>query len=308
MAIEQELQLHITRRQFFGRSAKGIGVVALASLLAPESLFGQASAIDPKTGGLIGVPHFPAKAKRVIYLYQGGAPSQVELFDYKPRLHEFNGADLPESVRNNDAGATAGRTSYKVVAPIFKFQQAGKSGTWISELLPYTAKVVDDLTIIRTLNTKSVAHEPAMTYTQTGFPVPGRPSMGAWVMYGLGSLNHNLPTFVVLVSQANALGAVPNVPAARLWSAGFMPSKYQGVKFGASAEPVFDLSDPPGVSRGLERQGLDTLSKLNEMAYQAYGDPEIETRIAQYEMAYQMQTSVPELMDFSKEPDSVFEM
>ncbi|HZP01056.1 MAG TPA: DUF1501 domain-containing protein [Terriglobia bacterium] len=308
MNIEHEIKLQMTRRQLFGRSAKGIGVAALASLLGPDGLL-AADGINPKTGGLAGLPHFPPKAKRVIFLHQSGAPAQMELFDYKPKLRQYHGTELPGSVRMGQriTGMTTGQSSFPVAAPIFKFQQAGKSGTWISELLPHTAKIVDDIAIIKTVNTDAINHDPAITFIQTGFQQPGRPSMGAWVSYGLGSENQNLPAFVVLISQANALN--PDQPLfSRLWGNGFLPSKYQGVKFRAGADPVLYLSDLPGVSKATRRRMLDGLAKLNKMWFDAYGDPEIETRISQYEMAYRMQTSVPDLMDLSKEPDYIFDM
>ena len=202
---------------------------------------------------------------------------------------------------------TSGQSSLPVAAPIFKFEQAGQSGAYISELLPHHAKIVDDITIIRTMFTEAINHDPAITFIQTGSQQPGRPSMGAWVSYGLGSENHNLPTYVVLISQAQAL--IPDQPLfSRLWGSGFLPSRYQGVKFRSSGDPVLYLSDPEGIDKSTRRNMLDSLAELNKMKAQDYGDPEIETRIAQYEMAYRMQTSVPELMDLSKEPDSVFEM
>ena len=300
----REILLEMTRRQFFGRTAKGIGVAALASLLGP-GLMAEGPTVDPKTGGLVGMPNFAPKAKRVIFLHQSGAPSQIELFDYKPKLKNLQGTELPDSIRKGQriTGMTSGQASFPVAAPIFKFQQAGKSGTWISELLPHTAKIVDDIAIIKTVNTDAINHDPAITFIQTGFQQPGRPSMGAWVTYGLGSENQNLPAFVVLISQANALN--PDQPLfSRLWGNGFLSSKYQGVRFRAGAEPVLYLDDPPGISRESRRHMLDSLAKLNKMWFDAYGDPEIETRITQYEMAYRMQTSVPDLMDLSKEPDS----
>ena len=200
-----------------------------------------------------------------------------------------------------------GLSTFPIVAPIFKFERAGQSGTWISELLPYTAKIVDDIAIIKSVKTDGVDHEPGVTFLQTGFVQPGRPSMGAWVSYGLGSENRNLPAFVVLISQPNSStgGIALN---SSFWGSGFMPSKYQGVKFRAAADPVAYLSNPPGITQQTQRRSLDGLAELNQLGYESCGDPEIETRIAQYEMAYRMQASVPELMDFSKEPDSVFEM
>ncbi|MGO9269332.1 MAG: DUF1501 domain-containing protein [Terriglobia bacterium] len=314
MDVDHEIRLQMTRRQLFGRTAKGIGVAALASLLAPEALFasdaaGAAGGIDPKTGGLIGFPNFAPKAKRVIFLHQSGAPSQIELFDYKPKLRQFHGTELPDSIRQGQriTGMTSGQSSFPVAAPIFKFEQHGQSGAWISELLPHTAKIVDDIAILKTVNTDAINHDPAITFIQTGFQQPGRPSMGAWVSYGLGSENQNLPAYVVLISQANALN--PDQPLfSRLWGNGFLPSKYQGVKFHAGADPVLYLNDPPGISKETRRRMLDGIAKLNKLWSDAYHDPEIETRITQYEMAYRMQTSVPSLMDLSNEPDRIFEM
>ena len=304
-----ELRLAMTRRQFFRRSTAGvaIGIPALAALLARDGY--AAEARDPKTGGLEGFPNFAPKAKRVIFLHQSGAPSQIDLFDYKPKLVSLQGTELPGSIRMGQriTGMTSGQSSFPVAPSIFKFQQAGKSGAWISELLPHTAKIVDDITIVKTVFTEAINHDPAITFIQTGFQQPGRPSMGAWVSYGLGSENQNLPAFVVLISQANALN--PDQPLfSRLWGNGFLPSKYQGVRFRSSGDPVLYLSNPPGISPATRRRMLDGIDKLNQLLSQDYGDPEIETRVAQYELAYRMQTSVPELTDLSKEPDSIFEM
>ncbi len=308
MDLEREFKLLLTRRQFFGRASVGIGTAALASLLAPDA-YSQEEGINPKTRGLLGLPHFAPKAKRVIFLHQSGAPSQMELFDYKPALKKLHGTELPDSVRNGQriTGMTSGQDSFPVVTSIFKFNQYGKSGTWLSELLPYTGKVVDDIAIIKTMNTEAINHDPAITFIQTGFQQPGRPSMGAWVSYGLGSENQNLPAFVVLISQANALN-VDQPLFSRLWSSGFLPSNHQGVKFRSSSDPVLYLSDPPGIDKASRRRMLDGIEMLDRIKAEIYRDPEIDTRIAQYEMAYRMQTSVPELMDLSKEPERIFEM
>jgi hypothetical protein len=244
----------------------------------------------------------------VIFLHQSGGPSQLETFDYKPALAKYQGTQIPDSVRNGQRVAqTMGQSSLPVSRSIFSFSQHGKSGAWVSELLPHTAKIVDDITIIKTMNTEAINHDPAITFIQTGFQQPGRPSMGAWLSYGLGSDNQNLPTFVVLLSQAHAINADQPL-FSRLWGSGFLPSAYQGVRFGTGSAPVLYLDDPPGISKVTRRVMLDAVTKLNTMKHEAYGDPEIETRIAQYEMAYRMQSSVPELMDLSKEPESVFEM
>src|SRR5580700_2771625 len=247
----REILLEMTRRQFFGRTARGIGVAALASLLGP-SLMAEGSTVDPaldkSSGGLPGMPNFAPKAKRVIFLHQSGAPSQIELFDYKPKLRDLQGTELPDSIRKGQriTGMTSGQASFPVAAPIFKFQQAGKSGTWISELLPHTAKVVDDIAIVKTVNTDAINHDPAITFIQSGSQQPGRPSMGAWVSYGLGSENRNLPAFVVLISQANALN--PDQPRySRLWGAGFLSSRYQGARFPSAPHPVLSLHNPPGM-------------------------------------------------------------
>ena len=257
--------------------------------------------------GQIG-PHFAPKAKRVIFLHQSGGPSQLETFDYKPALAKYQGTQIPDSVRQGQRVAqTMGQSSLLVTKSQFEFSRHGQSGTWVSELLPHTAKIVDDITVIKTMNTDAINHDPAITFIQTGFQQPGRPSMGAWLSYGLGSENQNLPGFVVLLSQANALTADQPL-FSRLWGSGFLPSAHQGVRFRAGSAPVLYLDDPPGVSKPTRRAMLDAVRKLDAMKQEAYGDPEIETRIAQYEMAYRMQTSVPELMDLSKEPDSVFEL
>src|SRR6188474_463939 len=308
MGINRELDLHITRRQLFGLTAKGIGVGALASLMGVEALAAGAAERDPRTGGLVGLPHFAPKAKRVIFLHQSGGPSQIETFDYKPMLAKFQGTQIPDSVRQGQRVAqTMGQSQLLVAQSTFKFAQHGQAGTWVSELLPHTAKIVDDITVIKTMNTEAINHDPAITFIQTGFQQPGRPSMGAWLSYGLGTDNQNLPSFVVLLSQAQALTADQPL-FSRLWASGFLPSSYQGVRFRSGATPVLYLDDPPGVSKSTRRQMLDAVAKLNQLKNQAYHDPEIETRISQYEMAYRMQTSVPELMDLSKEPASVFEM
>ncbi len=309
-SLTAQFSTAMTRRQFFRRSSAGIaiGIPALATLLGDDG-FATDSATDPKTGGLAGLPHFPPKAKRVIFLHQSGAPSQMELFDYKPNLVKSQGVELPDSVRMGQriTGMTSGQSSFPVAPSIFKFNRYGRSGTWISELLSHHGKIVDDITIIKSTYTEAINHDPAITFVQTGFQQPGRPSMGAWVTYGLGSENQNLPAFVVMVSQANALN--PDQPLfSRLWGSGFLSSRYQGVKFAASGDPVLYLSNPPGVPSPTRRRMLDGIAKLNRLLAEKYGDPEIDTRVAQYEMAYRMQTSVPDLMDLSKEPESTFEL
>ena len=308
MNVPRETALSLTRRQLFSRSSAGIGIAALASLLPFEKAAG-ASAQDSAAGGVGGFPNFAPKAKRVIFLQQFGGPSQMDLFDYKPALRKLHGTELPDSIRHGQriTGMTSGQKSLPVAASSFSFAQYGKSGAWVSELLPYTAKVADDIAVIKTVYTEAINHDPAMTFIQTGSQQPGRPSMGSWVSYGLGSVNQNLPAFVVLISQPNSLTADQPLYS-RLWGAGFLSSRYQGSRFRSAGDPVLYLADPPGVDKATRRQMLDAVATLNHMASQAYGDPEIETRVAQYELAYRMQSSVPDLMDLSKEPDSVFEL
>jgi hypothetical protein len=296
----RERELMLTRRQLFGRTASGIGVAALASLLEPKA-FGA-----PALGGL---PHFAAKAKRVIFLHQSGGPSQMDLFDYKPKLRSLRGSELPDSVRMGQriTGMTSGQSSLPVASSMFKFAQHGKSGASVSELLPHTAKIVDDIAIVKSMNTEAINHDPAITFIQTGSQQPGRPSLGSWVSYGLGSENDNLPAFVVMISQANAIN-VDQPLFSRLWGSGFLPSNHQGVKFRAGSDPVLYLSNPAGIDAQSRRRMLDAMAKINQAKAAEFGDPEIATRIAQFEMAYRMQTSVPDLTDLSKEPEHVFEM
>jgi hypothetical protein len=289
----------ITRRHFFGRSGAALGGVALASLLEREAW----------GAGSLGAPHFLPKAKRVIYLFQSGGPSQIELFDRKPRLRELHGTELPDSIRMGQrlTGMTSGQKSFPVIASKFGFNQCGKSGAWIGELLPHTAKVVNELCILRSLHTEAINHDPAITFLQTGSQQPGRPSMGSWAAYGLGAPAKDLPAFVVMISHGSGADSNQGL-LERLWGAGFLPSSYQGVKLRSQGDPVLYLSDPPGIDRDLRRQMLDGLAKLNESHHARTQDPEIATRIAQYEMAFRMQTSVPELTDLSKEPASTFDL
>jgi hypothetical protein len=309
MNIQDELNAFLTRRQLFGLGAKGIGLAALSSLLKSDGYAQTDAARDAKTGGLTGLPHFAPKVKRVIYLHQSGGPSQLDTFDYKPSLEKLHGTELPDSIRRGQriTGMTSGQSSFPCVKSIFKFAQHGQSGTWVSELLPHTAKIVDDITVIKTMHTDAINHDPAITFIQTGFQQPGRPAMGAWVSYGLGSENQNLPAYIVLLSTAHAINTDQPL-FSRLWSSGFLPSNYQGVRLRGGSTPVLYLDNPPGVNQTTRRQMLDAVVKLNKLKSEAYGDPEIETRIAQYEMAYRMQTSVPDLMDLSKESEKTLEM
>ncbi len=296
-----------TRRQFFGRAAAGIGPVALSALLARDGL-AVTGAGNAGAGGRPGLPHFAPKAKRVIYLFQSGAPSQVDLFDYKPKLREFHGQDLPDTVRKGQriTGMTSGQDRLPVAASVFNFRRHGESGIELSELLPHTGEVVDDIALVRTVQTDAINHDPAITFIQSGFQQPGRPSMGSWVSYGLGSENGDMPGFVVLISQGSNLNQSQPL-FSRLWGSGFLPSRYQGVKFRSSDDPVLYLSNPRGIDTSTRRSMIDAVAEINRMRSEEFGDPEIETRIAQYEMAYRMQASVPELMDLSQEPEHVFE-
>jgi hypothetical protein len=301
-----EHALLMTRRHFFGRASTGLGTAVLATLLN-DDLRGAETLANPD-GGLPGLPHFPPKAKRVIYLFQGGAPSQMELFDYKPRLYDLRGTELPDSIRQGQrlTGMTSTQSSFPVVPSLFKFAQHGNSGAWVSELMPHTAGVADQLCFIKSMFTEAINHDPAVTFFQTGSQLAGRPSIGAWLAYGLGSESKDLPAFVVMVSAGSGNGDQPL--ADRMWGSGFLPTKYQGVKFRSGGDPVLYLSNPAGFSQSDRRRFLDDLSKLNQLEIDKFGDPEISTRIAQYEMAYRMQTSVPELTDLSKEPARIFDL
>ena len=314
MSLQPEERLAMTRRQLFGRAVTGIGTAALASLLQQDLAAAPRKdplgrAVNPQTGGLAELPHFAPTAKRVIFLHQSGAPSQIELFDYKPKLRELMGTELPDSIRKGQriTGMTSYQDSFPVAPSKFDFKQRGGSGTWVSDLLPHTGKVIDDIALIRTMHTDAINHDPAITFIQTGSQQPGRPSLGAWLSYGLGSENQNLPAYVVLISQSTRAGNGQPL-FSRLWGPGFLPSEHQGVKFRSVGDPVLYLSDPPGISRDTRRGMLDCLQKLNRMRAEAFGDPEIETRISQYEMAYRMQTAVPDLMDLSGEPERTFEL
>ena len=301
-----EHQQLVTRRHFFSRSAGGLGAMALASLLNEQA----AVAGDPAASdGLAGLPHFAPRAKRVIYLFQSGAPSQMDLFDYKPKLKDFQGTELPESVRKGQrlTGMTSRQASFPIAASKYRFARHGQSGAWVSELLPHTARVADELCFVKSMHTEAINHDPAVTFFQTGAQLAGRPSIGAWLSYGLGSENQNLPAFVAMISQGS--GNPTDQPLYdRLWGSGFLPSKYQGVKFRAIGDPVLNLSNPPGLDGAARRQMLDDLGALNQLKLAELGDPEIATRIAQYELAYRMQTSVPELMNVADEPKHIFEM
>ncbi|HEX8530673.1 MAG TPA: DUF1501 domain-containing protein [Cytophagales bacterium] len=296
--------LNVNRRTFLSRLSIGVGSVALGSLLAPDLLRGRN---DDEEGLPTGVAHFAPKAKRVIYLFQSGAPSQLELFDYKPLLRKMQGQDLPESVRNGQrlTGMTSGQKSFPLAGSFADFAQYGESRAWISELLPFTSRIADDICIIKTMHTEAINHDPAVTFFQTGNQQPGRPSMGAWLSYGLGSENKNLPAYCVLLSRGQ--GNIQPL-ASRLWGNGFLSSVHQGVQLRSGQEPVLYLQDPEGMDSVGRRKMLDRLAELNHLQEQEFGDPEITTRIAQYEMAYRMQTSVPGVMDFSDEKESTYKL
>lgn len=301
-----ELNAMMTRRQFFGRSARGLGAVALASLLN-KNLFADGAAGGAMHGTFGALPqlHFAPKAKRVIYLFQSGAPSHLDLFDPKPNLKEMTGKELPKTVRGDQriTGMTSGQAQLLVVGSPFKFEAHGRCGTEISELLPHTAKIVDDIALIRGMYTEPINHDPAVTFISTGNQQPGRPVMGAWMSYGLGSENHDLPAFIVLLSGG---GGQPL--QARYWGNGFLPSVHQGVQLRSAGDPVLYVSNPQGISPEIRRGQLDDLKELNKIELENLADPEISTRIEAYEMAYRMQTSVPELMDISKEPKEVLDL
>ena len=300
----------LTRRHFLGLSSTGIGAAALATLINEDLLAASPDRDQTSPGGVPGLPHFAPKARRVIYLFQSGAPSQVELFDYKPKLEDLQGTELPAAIRLEQrlTAMTAAQQSFPVVPSIFKFAQHGESRAWVSELMPYTAKVADELCFIKSMHTEAINHDPGITFFQTGAQLAGRPSIGAWLSYGLGSVNKELPAFVAMVSNGSGdPGGQPLYD--RLWGSGFLPTtRYQGVKFRSIGDPVLYLSNPPGIDRSARRRFLDDLGKLNQVKLQDLGDPETSTRIAQYEMAYRMQSSVPELTDLSNEPDRIFEL
>src|SRR5688500_1934393 len=312
MDLHREHQLLLTRRQFFGRTSAGIGTAALASLLNPQ-LFSGTSAVASSdvrgVGGVLKALHFAPKAKRVIYLFMSGGPSHIDLFDHKPKLRELHGTELPASIRMGQriTGMTSGQKSFPCVAPMFKFAQHGQSGTWVSELLPYTSEIVDHIAVIKSMNTEAINHDPATTYLVTGAQQPGRPSLGAWLSYGLGSENQNLPAFLVMISQGSGNKADQPI-FSRLWGSGFLPTQHQGVRLRSGSDPVLYLSNAPGIDPETRRRMLDGVGQLNHLAYKAFGDPEINTRIAQYEMAFRMQTSVPELTDLSSESQATLDM
>jgi hypothetical protein len=309
MHPSDESVLNETRRQFFARGARGLGVAALATMVGEELTAGPAPNVESH-GGLTGLPHFPPKAKRAIYLHMVGAPPQIELYDYKPQMASWFDKDLPDSIRQGQrlTTMTSGQTRFPIAPSIFKFQQHGQSGAWVSELLPYTAKMVDEIAIMRSVHTEAINHEPAITFIQTGFMIAGKPCIGSWIAYGLGSMNQDLPTFVVLNATHSHPKANVQAISARLWSAGFMSAQYAGVALRSSGDPVLYISNPQGVPPAVRRRMLDAVGEMNQLELEKLGDPDTRVRIAQYEMAFRMQTSVPELTDLSKEPDSTYNL
>jgi len=302
-----------TRRHFLGRGATGIGAAALAGLLGESPGLAQSATEASEDHGVLGQPHFPARAKRVIYLFMSGAPSQIDMFDYKPKMDDQFDKDLPDSIRRGQrlTTMTSGQKRFPIAPSMWndKFVQPGQtSDAWVNaELLPHTAKLMDEVCLVRSMYTEAINHDPAITYITTGHQIPGRPSLGAWLSYGLGSMNANLPSFVVLTSTWSAKRDAQALYE-RLWGAGFLPSRHAGVALRAAGDPVLYLSNPPGVDPATRRAMLDGLAKLNQKRFEAIQDPEISTRIAQYEMAFRMQTSVPELTDISGESAATLEM
>ena len=305
----QKLEQLVDRRNFLTKTSMGLGAMALSSLMGTTNAFGN----SPPLVGNQGDGNIPAfinniapKAKRVVYLFQSGGPSQLDLYDYKPMLRKHHAEELPASVRKGQrlTGMSTNQTSLPVTASLFDFKQYGQSGRWISELLPHTAEIADELCFINSMNTDAINHDPAITFFQTGSMLPGRPSIGSWLSYGLGSQNENLPTFVVLVTKNK--GGQPLY--ARLWGNGFLPSEHQGVQFRSGKDPVLYLKNPENFNDEDRKEMLAYLKKLNDVQFDTYGDPNINARMAQYEMAYRMQTSIPDLLDMSKEPESVYDL
>lgn len=299
----EERELMLTRRRFFGRAGTGVATAALASLMNPE-LFAARDKKRNAIGGLVDLPHFRAKAKRVIYLFQSGGPAQMDLYDPKPDLTRRFGEEVPKSIYPDDRKTTmtSGQTSFPVAPSRYKFNPCGQSGIELSEMLPGLSRMADDICVIRSMHTEAINHDPAATFFQTGSVIPGRPSIGSWLSYGLGSENSDLPAFVALTSGT---GGQPLYD--RLWGNGFLPGRFQGVKFRGQGDPILDLNNPSGVSPAMRRRMLDSVNALNKLQYERSGSPEIRTRIAQYELAYRMQTTVPELVDFSQEPQSLLD-
>jgi hypothetical protein len=311
--IREQLEI-MTRRHFFGRAGLGLGTAALSTLLAENARSettptGGSPASGTLTGGLPNLPHFPPKARRAIYLHMNGGPSQMDLFDYKPKMDAMYDKDLPESIRKGQrlTTMTSGQARFPIAPSKYKFAQRGQSGIWMSELLPWTAGLADEIALVKTVWTEAINHDPAVTYICTGNQLPGRPSLGSWLSYGLGTMNQNLPAFVVMTASWTSKAAAQAIYN-RLWGAGYLPTKHQGVALRSTGDPVLFLSNPQGVDASTRRRALDAINRLNHNEYDQFADPETQARIAQYEMAFRMQTSVPELADISNEPKHILDM
>lgn len=286
----------MSRKEFLTKATLGLGALSLSSLMNPLSAFAS-------PGGSMTGPHYAPKAKRVIFLNMIGAPSQLDLFDYKPVLTQLHGQELPDSVMGGRVTATvAAQASKPIVRPIYEFRQRGSSGMWMSDLLPYMSQTTDELCMINSMHTESVQHEPAQMFTHTGSEIPGRPTMGSWISYGLGSENENLPSYIALMTKGNEGGT------SRLLSSGFLPAEHQGVQFRSGTDPVLFLSNPPGVSDQIRREQLDHLQMLQDQNFNTWEDPAIKAKMSQYEMAFRMQTSVPEVMSIENEPEHIYQM
>ncbi|MBA62992.1 MAG: sulfatase [Planctomycetaceae bacterium] len=296
----ERYHLNITRRHLLQNASKSVGAAALAALSSSGAKV--VSAADPRLN-----THYNAKAKHVIYLFFSGGPSHIDMFDYKPKMRDFHGEELPDSIRNGQrlTGMTSGQKSFPCVAPMFNFRQQGAHGTYVNEILPHIGSIADEITIIKSIHTEAINHDPAITYINTGVQQPGKPSLGAWLSYGLGNPNENLPAYVVMISKGRGQS---QALYSRLWGAGFLPSRHQGVNFRSGKDPVLFLSNPEGVSSASRRNMLDVLNTLNANEFDEFGDPETEARISQYEMAFRMQTSVPGLMDVSDETEETLNL
>ena len=295
-----------SRRDFLTKTSLGLDALSLGSLISPVDAYGNSNFLNLLESKKKRLLHFIPKAKRVIYLFQSGAPSQLDLFDYKPKLNEMFGQEVPESIIGDQrlTGMSSGQNTFPMAGSLFNFKQYGDSGAWMSELMPYTSKIVDELCFIKSMHTDAINHDPAMTMIQTGSELPGRPSIGSWLSYGLGTDNKNLPEFVVLITKGKSGQPIYS----RLWGNGFLPSKHQGVQFRSGKDAVLYLDNPPGVNSSIRQEQLSSLQKLQEINHADIGDPEILTKISNYEMAYRMQTSVPEVMNITDEPDYIFDL
>ena len=303
----EQFRLNLTRRYFFSQGSNVIGAAALASLMGMPT---KADSVESQSDYLGAVPpHFPGKVKQVIYLHMVGGPSQLDLYDYKPQMNDWYDKDLPESIRNGQrlTTMTSGQARFPIAPSKFQFEKVGQCGMWVTELLPWTKKVVDEMCFVRSMYTEAINHEPAICLMQTGNQVTGRPCLGSWTSYGLGSLNENLPSFVVMVARPTNQEQVQAI-SARLWSSGYLPGEYAATSFRSSGDPILFINNPSGVPSNVRRTTLDGLNRLNQLNFEQVGDPEIQTRIAQYELAYRMQSSVPELTDLASEPASTYEL